>query len=179
MTLKQLMYAGAALIFLFPCLTLANDIKLGPNHKMGVVIHTTDKYSLILTTKHGKPEQEFKTYESLTMDAAILVGKPVPASQVYYGELSSKQKYFHWGNRGYIVNDFKLIVDTTFETTHSAWPGHSGSGVYDEQGRLVGICIQYHPFRHGDKTGRCIALRTTYLKNFINNVKAQVEKEYK
>lgn len=173
-------YLFTLLILLSCQITLAGDVKLGPNHKMGVVIHTTKNYSLVLTTKHGSTEKKYIKFEHPDLDATILVVEPMNRCDVSYEQLKFSQRYYHWGEHGYILQEWGVhpLVPIVM-TSHQCWPGHSGSGLYDSKGNLVAICIQYKPLKEGQKSGRCLALKLSFLKNFISDTTIKVQKMYK
>ena len=141
---------------------------------MGIVIQTTRHYSLILTTKHGGTAKEYRKFESKEFDAAILVAVPMNPASLSPNRIKFSEELFHWGQRGYMLYQHEaLFVTDEIITTHFAKPGHSGSGLYDKAGNLVGMCVKYIP-----KKNHCISIRLEKLQPFIDETIRKVEKEY-
>lgn len=172
-------FAGAILTFLLFCTTaLANDVSLGPNHKMGIVVYNSPQFSLILTTKHGGTEKTFRKYDSKNFDASILVAKPLTPSVIRNTPLDY-EKLYHWNLPGYPTNFLEVLFEDKVVTNHACWPGHSGSGVYDKDGNVVGMCIAFTRQTEQDKRGNMVFLKVTSLKRFIDDViKLENERYY-
>lgn len=141
---------------------------------MGIVIQTTRHYSLILTTKHGGTAKVYRKFECKDFDATILVAEPLNPCSLSPNRIKFSEELFHWGTRGYMLHQHEALFCTPeITTTHFAKPGHSGSGLYDKDGNLVGMCVKYIPGRN-----HCICLRLEVLNPFIDETIRKVEKEY-
>lgn len=120
----------------------------------GVILQT----NLVMTAGHCVTEvgtitvegREAKLYKKdAKIDLALLFVETIAIDRVIVAEPEVGSDVFSWGfplgspnrvfSRGYIA---VVQYDSIFSTTLAA-PGSSGSGLYDKNGRLIGITTNY------------------------------------